>query len=120
MTLTDDIHALLADDSDFDPEENPRPSPESVARFTDLIDATVLELHPASIPEGNLMTDSCGGFRVEWSRGGREVRLNLRGSPKGRHYIYHEDGDDFGCDYYVRPDRLAHWLRWLVEEETKR
>jgi len=76
-------------------------------------------LHPASIPDGALCTDGNGGFRVEWSRGGRDVRLNLRGSPQGRHYIYHDEGDEYACDWCVRPDRLAHWLRWLAEE-TKR
>ncbi len=76
--------------------------------------STANQLVQREFPHGYVVSDENGGIRIEWIGAGREVRLMMPGARDGKHYIYHEAGNDFDA-VDVSPANLAQWLDWLTQ-----
>jgi len=61
-------------------------------------------------------TDSSGGIRLTWIRGGRQVRAVFPGSPSDRRYLYHEGPAGYGAIHDFDGNALAKQLNWLRGE----
>lgn len=70
-----------------------------------------------SAPVPTIAPDGDGGATVEWrSADGSVVRLNIRASQNGKHYIYSEDLKRSHVDYVVSGLAIAQQLRSIFTD----
>ena len=112
-----DLQELETDDSPYD-ADNLKPTETAFRQARELLQAVTLLL-PAPLPPGTIYPDTIGGLRVEWNHPNRVLALAVRSDSSRRNYIFHTEGEDYGGDYEVTPERLKYWLEWLNEDDTK-
>jgi hypothetical protein len=100
---------------DYD-EDEVRPTNYAFSTAWNLLLTAVWHL-PHGLPDAVAYTDEDGGIRCEWRHASRQLRLIVPAESHGRHYIYHEEGDNYSAEDPVSPETLAVWLRWLTERE---
>jgi hypothetical protein len=97
-------------------EDDVRPTSYAFSAVWNLLLTAVGHL-PGGLPSAVVYTDEEGGIRCEWRHAPRQLRLIVPAESHGRHYIYHEEGDNYCAEEPVSPEMLAVWLRWLTERE---
>ena len=102
---------VLTQAQEYDGDSLP-PTQEAASRMRSLLEGAS-EFLSAAFPLGTLAADGDGGLRLEWIRPGRELRLIVAASERGRSYLYHEAGADYGADYAPDAEKLGRGLNWL-------
>jgi hypothetical protein len=108
--------ASLLDEDETDDYGVLSPSEYAFTTTWNLLVAAAREMS-CSFPRAAVSTDSEGGIRVQWIRPERQVRLVIPTVEGKRHYIYHEEGDQYDVEPSVSATTLARWLSWLAEHD---
>jgi len=71
----------------------------------------------SDFPKASASTDDEGGIRLSWQSREKDCRVRVfcPSSPEKKAYIYHQKGDEYGCDYEVSAPALVSWLKWFNE-----
>ena len=112
-----DLQELEIDDSPYD-ADNVKPTETAFRQARELLQAVTLLL-PDPLPPGTIYPDTIGGLRAEWNHPNRVLALAVRSDSSRRNYIFHTEGEAYGGDYEVTPERLKYWIDWLNEDDTK-
>jgi hypothetical protein len=84
--------------------------------------ANTAGLCSSKLPIGHVMTDSNGGIRIEWEKGGKHLRLCIAPSKDLPNYMYLQEDTKPRPKYYIRWDcssgQLAEQLNWLESNEA--
>jgi len=107
VRMRGDILELLVDS-----DPTARPSMHAFSKTWQLISVVGNQIKDV-FPQGYVMEDGEGGIRIEWEHATKHIRLVIPAQTEGRHYIYHQHGNDYGVDT-VSTNSLAGWLFWLV------
>lgn len=104
---------LLENEED---EEAARPTPYALLTTLDLLLKTnaVLEI---PFPRAAVSADEHGAIYVYWRKPSRKLHLTIPAIVSGVQYIYYREGEIYGIEEFISPDRLAHWLRWFANHE---
>lgn len=113
--FTERLVALLEEDEE-DEEGRLRPTDFAFGRAWHLIIEMSRHLS-APLPTGQPAVDGEGGIGIRWSRGSRQVRLQIPARSGGPEYIYHQHGQQHAVEAEVSPVNLAGWLCWLAVDE---
>ena len=66
------------------------------------------------IPLPFLTTDDCGGIRMIWHLGGKQVIANFGATPEARSYIYSESEAEYGTQDLTYAN-LSSRIQWMNE-----
>jgi hypothetical protein len=113
LSVVLDRLASLLDEDETDDYGMLSPSEYAFTTTWELLVAAAGELS-CPFPRAAVSTDSEGGIRVQWIRPERQVRLVIPNVESGRHYIYHEEGDQYDVEPSVSATSLARWLAWIA------
>jgi hypothetical protein len=104
---------LLEDEED---EEAVKPTPYALLTILDLLlDTNVLLDVP--FPRASVSADEYGAMYVYWRKPSRKLHLTVPPGDTGIQYIYFREGEKYGIEEYISPDRLAYWLKWFASNE---
>jgi hypothetical protein len=113
--FTERLVALLEEDEE-DEEGRLRPTDFAFSRAWHLVIEVSRHL-PVRPPTGQPAVDGEGGIGIRWSRGSRQLRLQIPARSGGPEYLYHKDEQHHAVEAEVSPANLAGWLRWLAGDE---
>jgi hypothetical protein len=116
LSIVLDRLASLLDEDETDDYGVLSPSEYAFTTTWNLLVATAGEMS-CSFPRAAVSTDSEGGIRVQWIRPARQVRLVIPNVEARRHYIYHEEGNQYDVEPDVSATALAGWLSWIAEHD---
>ena len=111
------IHSRLMRLLEEDPDERTVP-PTDYAYRTALAVLSETQRLSGDLPRASVTGDETGGLRVQWIGPERQVRLVIPAGSAGRHYVYHEAGQDYELVDDPSPALLSERLRWCDYEAT--
>jgi hypothetical protein len=108
------LMGTYSDDVAFEP----RPSDSAHVRAHQLI----VWLTDAGFPYGasDVYTDQDGALRLQWTGGGRQVKVVFPFSEAENPYLYFSGGDEFDVDANPGPEEILKRLRWVFGLDDSR
>jgi len=89
-----------------------RPTPYAARYLWQLLTAAGPQMG-AAFPYGYVSVDGAGGVRIEWRQDAREMSLQIFDTAAKKHYVYPEEGDDYGSEDVTDAGVLTRWLNWI-------